>query len=61
MRSLDTHQAAISFVQVPEKQFLLLQVWTYAGMHDWAQLQHMAGKLDRRSPVATENFVAACR
>ncbi len=59
--SLCCTAAAPPAAQVPDKQFVLLQIWTHAAMHDWAQLQHMAGKLDRRAPVNIEHFVAAAR
>ena len=47
--------------RVPEKQFLLASIGELAAAHDWAALQHTATKLDRRSPVTAEHFVASCR
>lgn len=45
--------------KVPEKQFLLMSIYTYAAQNDWTALQHMAGKLDRRAPITIDHFIAA--
>ena len=47
--------------QMPEKQLLLLSAQTHAAARDWSALQHMAGKLDRRSPLTMEAVVGVAR
>lgn len=47
--------------KVPDKHFLLLSIETYASMHDWQQLQHIAGKLDKRSFNTIEAFITTAR
>ena len=48
-------------VQVPDRQLTLLQAGVLAAKHDWAALQHLAGRLDRKSGLTMDHFIAAAR
>jgi hypothetical protein len=48
-------------LQVPDRQFLLLSAQVLAAAHDWPALQHMAGRLDRKSGLSMDHFIAAAR
>lgn len=47
--------------QMPDRQFLLLSAGVLAAAHDWPALQHMAGRIDRKSGLGMEHFIAAAR
>ena len=43
--------------KVPEKQFMILTATVMARAHDWIALQHMATKLDKKSPIQVEDIL----
>ena len=47
--------------KVPEKQQMLLSIGATAASQDWAALQQMASKIDRRTPITMEDFVSVAR
>lgn len=47
--------------KIPERQAALLAIDVAAAAGDWAGLQAAAGRLDRRSPVTVDAYVAAAR
>ncbi|KAL4852826.1 hypothetical protein ACK3TF_006093 [Chlorella vulgaris] len=47
--------------KVPDRQLALLTARVLAAQHDWAALQHTAGRVDRRSGLTMEHFIAAAR
>lgn len=57
----DPAQKIAKEFKVPEKQQILLSVGATAASQDWAALQQMASKLDRRAPITMEHFVSAAR
>jgi hypothetical protein len=54
------HKIAKEF-KVSDKQHMLLVVGQAAAAQDWAALQQLASKLDRRAPISMEHFVDAAR
>ena len=47
---------------MPDRQLQLLTIQALAAAHDWPALQHLAGRLDRKSAGLTqEHFIAAAR
>jgi hypothetical protein len=47
--------------KIPDKQQALLGVAVTAAAHDWAALERIAARLDRRSPIVAEDVVDAAR
>lgn len=47
--------------KMPDRQLLLVSAQVLAGQHDWAALQHMAGRLDRKAGVTMDHMIAAAR
>jgi hypothetical protein len=46
---------------VPDRQLALLSAAALAAQHDWAALQHMAGRVERKSGLTMEHFISAAR
>lgn len=55
------HDPHAPSLQVPDRQLALLSAAVLAAQHDWAALQSMAGRVERKSGLTMEHFVAAAR